>query len=145
MEIMIMRFGRYHHAVSGKLLIDGQQLCGTLENGDTLLPPGRYELRHDGRRSTTPYYIKVKPSCHKASPGMPRPGLRRVLLSPGNGVEGSKMQARILLGETAYLGFLIHSREAYELVTSRLRMQLQGRHRPVSVLIRQSDDYFEAA
>lgn len=76
---------------------------------------------------------------------MPRPGLRRVLLSPGNGVEGSKMQARILLGETAYLGFLIHSREAYDLVTSRLRMQLQGRHRPVSVLIRQSDDYFEAA
>ena len=130
MKITIVRFGRYHHAVSGKLLIDGQLLCGTLENFDKMLPLGDYELGHDGRRLTTPYYVKAKP---------------RVLLSPGNGIEGRKKEGRILLGETLYLGFLVRSQEAYELVTDRLRMQLQSRSRVVKVQILQSEDYFEVA
>jgi hypothetical protein len=31
MEIVIERFGSYHHAVSGRLLVDGQHVCDTLE------------------------------------------------------------------------------------------------------------------
>ena len=155
MKITIMRFGRYHHAVSGKLLIDGQLVCGTLENVDKMLPLGDYELGHDGRRRTTPYYIKGKPSSEKSSSKNPSSEkssvgacgkcLKRVLLSPGNGIEGRKKQGRILLGETLYLGFLVHSQEAYEQVTDRLRMHLQSRSRPIAVQIRQSEDYFEVA
>ena len=145
MKITIMRFGRYHHAVSGKLLIDGQLMCGTLENFDRMLPLGDYRLGRDGRRSTTPYYITGKPSSKKPSAGAQVKCLKRVLLSPGNGIEGRKKQGRILLGETLYLGFLVHSQEAYEQVTDRLRMHLQSRSRPVAVQIRQSEDYFEVA
>lgn len=157
MEITIVRFGRYHHAVSGKLLIDGQLVCGTLENGDSMLPQGDYELGHDGRRSATPYYVKGKASKEKASKGKTSSDgkrcqpAKRVLLSPGNGIDGGKMQSRILLGETLYLGFLVHSQEAYEQVTDRLRMQLGrqrmqlGTPRHIAVHIRQSEDYFEVA
>lgn len=160
MKVTIMRFARYHHAVSGKLLIDGQLVCGTLENADRMLPVGDYELGHDPRRLTTPFYIKgnasskeasskeassKESSSKEASAGGRGKSLNRVLLSPGNGVEGRKKQGRILLGETLYLGFLVHSQEAYELVTDRLRMQLQQRNCQVAVLIRQSEDYFEVA
>ena len=170
MKVTIMRFARYHHAVSGKLLIDGQLVCGTLENADRMLPVGDYELGHDPRRLTTPFYIKGNASSKNASgknasgknasgknassknassekPSVGDRGkyLKRVLLSPGNGVEGRKKQGRILLGETLYLGFLVHSQEAYEQVTDRLRMQLQQRNCAVAVLIRQSEDYFEVA
>mgnify|MGYP006918875210 CR=1 FL=1 len=36
MEIAIERFGSYHHAVSGRLLIDGQHVCDCIIVGECL-------------------------------------------------------------------------------------------------------------
>lgn len=56
MEIKIIRFGRYHHAVSGRLLIDGQHVCDTLEQDTGSLPEGEY-LMCRNKASALPYYI----------------------------------------------------------------------------------------
>ena len=56
MEIKIIRFGRYHHAVSGRLLIDGQHVCDTLEQDTGSLPEGEYVMCRN-KASSLPYYI----------------------------------------------------------------------------------------
>ena len=56
MEIKIIRFGRYHHAVSGRLLIDGQHVCDTLEQDAGSLPEGEYVMCRN-KASVLPYYI----------------------------------------------------------------------------------------
>ena len=56
MEIKIIRFGRYHHAVSGRLLIDGQHVCDTLEQDTGSLPEGEYVMCRN-KASALPYYI----------------------------------------------------------------------------------------
>ena len=56
MEIKIIRFGRYHHAVSGRLLIDGQHVCDTLEQDPGSLPEGEYVMCRN-KASSLPYYI----------------------------------------------------------------------------------------
>ena len=57
MEIVIERFGSYHHAVSGRLLIDGQHVCDTLEEDVHCLPKGEYALQRNSKLAL-PYYIR---------------------------------------------------------------------------------------
>ena len=59
MEIVIDRFGSYHHAVSGRLLIDGQHVCDTLEEDVHCLPEGEYALQRNSKLAL-PYYIDRK-------------------------------------------------------------------------------------
>ena len=58
MEIAIERFGSYHHAVSGRLLIDGQHVCDTLEEDVHCLPEGEYALQRNSKLAL-PYYIRL--------------------------------------------------------------------------------------
>lgn len=131
MEIKIIRFGRYHHAVSGRLLIDGQHVCDTLEQDAGSLPEGEY-LMCRNKASALPYYIY---SVSKED--------RKVFLSMGNGIHGWRRRC-IIVGECLHLGFLIRSQEHYDQLLPRLRMQLV-RHRPIVVKISRSPDFVDAA
>lgn len=131
MEIKIIRFGRYHHAVSGRLLIDGQHVCDTLEQDTGSLPEGEY-LMCRNKASALPYYIY---SVSKED--------RKVFLSMGNGIHGWRHRC-IIVGECLHLGFLIRSQEHYDQLLPRLRMQLV-RHRSIVVKISRSPDFVDAA
>lgn len=131
MEIKIIRFGRYHHAVSGRLLIDGQHVCDTLEQDTGSLPEGEYIMCRN-KASALPYYIYSGKEED-----------RKVFLSMGNGIHGWRHRC-IIVGECLHLGFLIRSQEHYDQLLPRLRMQLV-RHRPIMVKISRSPDFVDAA
>ena len=155
MEIKIIRFGRYHHAVSGRLLIDGQHVCDTLEQDTGSLPEGEYVMCRN-KASALPYYIysgkedigsglEQKADCAKEqkSDCVPEEKNRKVFLSLGNGIHGWRRRC-IIVGECLHLGFLIRSQEHYDQLLPRLRMQLV-RHRPIVVKISRSPDFVDAA
>lgn len=131
MEIKIIRFGRYHHAVNGRLLIDGQHICDTLEQDTGSLPEGEYVMCRN-KASALPYYIYSGKEED-----------RKVFLSMGNGIHGWRRRC-IIVGECLHLGFLIRSQEHYDQLLPRLRMQLV-RHRPIVVKISRSPDFVDAA
>ncbi|MBL1006070.1 MAG: hypothetical protein JJO71_20790 [Escherichia coli] len=131
MEIKIIRFGRYHHAVSGRLLIDGQHVCDTLEQDTGSMPEGEYVMCRN-KASSLPYYIYSGKEED-----------RKVFLSMGNGIHGWRRRC-IIVGECLHLGFLIRSQEHYDQLLPRLRMQLV-RHRPIVVKISRSPDFVDAA
>ena len=155
MEIKIIRFGRYHHAVSGRLLIDGQHVCDTLEQDTGSLPEGEYVMCRN-KASVLPYYIysgkedigsglEQKADCapEEKSDCVPEEKNRKVFLSMGNGIHGWRHRC-IIVGECLHLGFLIRSQEHYDQLLPRLRMQLV-RHRPIVVKISRSPDFVDAA
>lgn len=155
MEIKIIRFGRYHHAVSGRLLIDGQHVCDTLEQDTGSLPEGEYVMCRN-KASALPYYIysgkedigsglEQKADCapEEKSDCVPEEKNRKVFLSMGNGIHGWRHRC-IIVGECLHLGFLIRSQEHYDQLLPRLRMQLV-RHRPIVVKISRSPDFVDAA
>lgn len=155
MEIKIIRFGRYHHAVSGRLLIDGQHVCDTLEQDTGSLPEGEYVMCRN-KASALPYYIysgkedigsglELKSDCvpEEKSDCAPEEKNRKVFLSMGNGIHGWRHRC-IIVGECLHLGFLIRSQEHYDQLLPRLRMQLV-RHRPIVVKISRSPDFVDAA
>ena len=125
MEIKIIRFGRYHHAVSGRLLIDGQHVCDTLEQDTGSLPEGEYVMCRN-KASALPYYIysgkedigsglEQKADCAKEQKSncVPEEKNRKVFLSMGNGIHGWRRRC-IIVGECLHLGFLIRSQEHYD-------------------------------
>lgn len=155
MEIKIIRFGRYHHAVSGRLLIDGQHVCDTLEQDTGSLPEGEYVMCRN-KASALPYYIysgkedigsglEQKADCvpEQKADCVPEEKNRKVFLSMGNGIHGWRRRC-IIVGECLHLGFLIRSQEHYDQLLPRLRMQLV-RHRPIVVKISRSPDFVDAA
>ena len=163
MEIKIIRFGRYHHAVSGRLLIDGQHVCDTLEQDTGSLPEGEYVMCRN-KASSLPYYIysgkedivsgleqkadcvpEEKSDCvpEEKSDCVPEEKNRKVFLSMGNGIHGWRHRC-IIVGECLHLGFLIRSQEHYDQLLPRLRMQLV-RHRSIVVKISRSPDFVDAA
>ena len=155
MEIKIIRFGRYHHAVSGRLLIDGQHVCDTLEQDAGSLPEGEYVMCRN-KASALPYYIysgkkdigsglEQKADCAKEQKAdcVPEEKNRKVFLSMGNGIHGWRHRC-IIVGECLHLGFLIRSQEHYDQLLPRLRMQLV-RHRSIVVKISRSPDFVDAA
>lgn len=155
MEIKIIRFGRYHHAVSGRLLIDGQHVCDTLEQDTGSLPEGEYVMCRN-KASALPYYIysgkedigsglEQKSDCAKEqkSDCAKEEKNKKVFLSMGNGIHGWRHRC-IIVGECLHLGFLIRSQEYYDQLLPRLRMQLV-RHRPIVVKISRSPDFVDAA
>lgn len=155
MEIKIIRFGRYHHAVSGRLLIDGQHVCDTLEQDAGSLPEGEYVMCRN-KASALPYYIysgkedigsgleqKADSDTKQKADTAAEQESRKVFLSAGNGIHGWRRRC-IIVGECLHLGFLIRSQEHYDQLLPRLRMQLV-RHRPIVVKISRSPDFVDAA
>ena len=146
MEIAIERFGSYHHAVSGRLLIDGQHVCDTLEEDVLCLPEGEYALQRNSKLAL-PYYIRMADADSAVESGIASGcdsgAASRVSFSRGNGIHGWRNHC-IIVGECLHLGFLIHSEECYELLIARIRMQFV-RHHAVVVKISRSPDFLEVA
>lgn len=147
MEIKIIRFGRYHHAVSGRLLIDGQHVCDTLEQDTGSLPEGEYVMCRN-KASSLPYYIysgkeDIGSGLEQKADCVLEEKNRKVFLSMGNGIHGWRRRC-IIVGECLHLDFLIRSQEHYDQLLPRLRMQLV-RHRPIVVKISRSPDFVDAA
>ena len=146
MEIAIERFGSYHHAVSGRLLIDGQHVCDTLEEDVHCLPEGEYALQRNSKLAL-PYYIRMADADSAVESGIASGcdsgAASRVSFSRGNGIHGWRNHC-IIVGECLHLGFLIHSEECYELLIARIRMQFV-RHHAVVVKISRSPDFLEVA
>ena len=154
MEIVIDRFGSYHHAVSGRLLIDGQHVCDTLEEDVHCLPVGEYALQRNSKLAL-PYYIRLADAVSirqadavsirqaDAVSGVDSRVDSRVSFSRGNGIHGWRNHC-IIVGECLHLGFLIHSEECYDLLIARIRMQFV-RHHAVVVKISRSPDFLEVA
>ncbi len=123
MRIEILRFARYHKAVHGRLRIDGEPVCDTLENADNCLPVGVYGLT----------MRKLK--------GFKR---RRIVIGDRSCVTDHNGPYRLLdgsvsVGECHYLGFLIHCREYFDPLMERVRMAMR-RHQKITVIIREDDD-----
>ena len=142
MEIAIERFGSYHHAVSGRLLIDGQHVCDTLEEDVHCLPVGEYALQRNSKLAL-PYYISMADADTGGNSGAASHVASRVSFSRGNGIHGWRNHC-IIVGECLHLGFLIHSEECYDLLIARIRMQFV-RHHAVVVKISRSPDFLEVA
>lgn len=146
MEIVIDRFGSYHHAVSGRLLIDGQHVCDTLEEDVHCLPEGEYALQRNSKLAL-PYYIRLADADSGGDTHVDSRAAShidsRVSFSRGNGIHGWRNHC-IIVGECLHLGFLIHSEECYELLIARIRMQFV-RHHAVVVKISRSPDFLEVA
>ena len=146
MEIAIERFGSYHHAVSGRLLIDGQHVCDTLEEDVHCLPEGEYALQRNSKLAL-PYYIRLADADSGGDTHVDSRAAShidsRVSFSRGNGIHGWRNHC-IIVGECLHLGFLIHSEECYELLIARIRMQFV-RHHAVVVKISRSPDFLEVA
>ena len=146
MEIAIERFGSYHHAVSGRLLIDGQHVCDTLEEDVHCLPEGECALQRNSKLAL-PYYIRLADADSGGDTHVDSRAAShidsRVSFSRGNGIHGWRNHC-IIVGECLHLGFLIHSEECYELLIARIRMQFV-RHHAVVVKISRSPDFLEVA
>ena len=124
MEIVIDRFGSYHHAVSGRLLIDGQHVCDTLEEDVHCLPEGEYALQRNSKLAL-PYYIRLADADSGGDTHVDSRAAShidsRVSFSRGNGIHGWRNHC-ILVGECLHLGVLIHSEESYDLLIARIRI-----------------------
>ena len=146
MEIAIERFGSYHHAVSGRLLIDGQHVCDTLEEDVHCLPEGEYALQRNSKLAL-PYYIRLADADSGGDTHVDSRAASHVdscvSFSRGNGIHGWRNHC-IIVGECLHLGFLIHSEECYDLLIARIRMQFV-RHHAVVVKISRSPDFLEVA
>lgn len=116
MEIVIKRFARLGKALHGRLWIDGDHVCDTLENADRCLPPGKYEL------------VRRKSPCGKPS----------VTFVASNGPHVLQ-ECEVAVGECRYLGFLIHCQEYHVPLMDRVR-KATSRHKAITVIIREDDD-----
>lgn len=118
MEIVITRFACYHQAMSGRLYVNGDHVCDTLENVEHCLPTGTYS-------------VSIK-RCQRLRRKMIFVG-EDAIISAGNGAYGCKM-GEILVGECRHLGFLIHTNEYFMPLYDRIRKTLARGHE-VSVVI----------
>lgn len=123
MRIEIKRFARYHKAVHGRMRIDGEPVCDTLENADNRLPVGVYNLTMKKWKGFKRKHIVIGDrSCVFDHNGPYR-------LQDGG----------ISVGECHYLGFLIHCQQYLEPLMERVRMALR-RHQNITVIIREDGD-----
>lgn len=98
LEIVIMRHTRLGKAVHGWLLLDGQYICDTLENGDHCLPRGKYELR-----SWRDWFV------------------------PSNGPYALP-SGKIAVGTCRHFGFLVRTLESFVPLEDRGRKALKRHH-----------------
>lgn len=94
MEIIVKRERKYRGMLHGRLWIDGDHVCDTLERADSCLPPGTYHIE----KASLPFVAS-------------------------NGVYTLKKN-QMAVGEWAYLGFIIHTQQALASLKDRLRKSL---------------------
>ena len=119
--------GEYTH---GKLTIDGNRVCSTLENSNALVPAGEYELTLVKCKQ----YARKMPCLNPHPPCDLCPKLKFVcnnttlpcwcpMLKPGNGVH-NRLDGSIIVGEYNCLGSIIHPKSAFDSLYERIRKSI---------------------
>lgn len=126
MDIQILRFACYRHAVSGRLLIDGDPVCNTLENEDFLLPEGTYPVTMQTNKAWADHKFPMVDG--------------KVPMLAGAGVYG-RFAHIIAIGKGDRLGYLTKGSECFQLLNWRLKKQIDSFHHSVSLTITKSDDF----
>ena len=130
MNIIINRLftkGEYCH---GKLSIDGNRVCDTLENANALVPAGNYDLTLIKCKQ----YSRKMPCLNPSPPCDLCPKLKFVcinstlpcycpMLKPGNGVH-NRLDGSILVGQYNCLNSLIHPKTTFDPLYERIRKSL---------------------
>lgn len=131
LELVIERFATCRSALHGRLWVDGQHVCDTLEYEPRALQPGSYtvSLQHvesEGRKMMVvsdkpylfPWEVAEKPPMFRVSNGP-------FTLRGGD----------ISVGECHHLGYILHCAEILDTLFLRVRMSI-SRGTEVRLLIR---------
>lgn len=105
MEILLKRLAIYKQCLHGRLYIEGDHVCDTLERVGDCLAPGRYRI------SRMKMKLKKKGRERRYCPSFFAENGPYALPCGG-----------VAIGEWKYLGFLIHCAESYQPLMDRLRM-----------------------
>ena len=130
MKIMIYRTltrGEYTH---GRLSIDGNHICDTLENSSSCLPKGEYVVT----LLKCKQYSRKMICLNASAPCLQCPKLRLVctnttmpcycpMIKPGNGVH-NRLDGSILVGRYNCLGSIIHPKDAFDSLYERIRKSI---------------------
>ena len=143
MKVMINRTltrGEYTH---GRLSIDGNHICDTLENSTSCVPAGDYVITLLKCKQYSRKMLCLNPSA----PCLQCPKLRFVCMNstlpcycpqikPGNGVH-DRHDGSIIVGVYNCLGSLIHPKTTFDPLYERIRKSL-SRGNQVSLIIKES-------
>lgn len=135
MQIHIQRIYTKGELAEGHLVIDGRQICDTLENSQACLKTGRsYPLclvkcHQFGRKMICVGKKQACEACVKQQEVSYNTCLPRccTLLKPGNGIHGRR-EGHILVGTRGARGLLIHPRMAFDTLYGRIRKNLERGH-----------------
>ena len=135
MIISIQRILTKGELTEGQLIIDGRQICDTLENSQACLKTGHsYPLclvkcRQFGRKMICVGKKQACEACVKQQEVSYNTCLPRccTLLKPGNGIHGRR-EGHILVGTRGARGLLIHPRMAFDSLYGRIRKSLERGH-----------------
>ena len=144
MDIKIKRTNTKGEITEGRLTIDGQLVCDTLENTLTRLDPGTYPIILVKCKQYARKMILVKnfaPRCADCprmrfvfgNTRMPQPCPQ---LKPGNGIH-NRHDGSIVVGTRSSLGCIIHPRNAFAALYDRIRKNVE-RGRVVTLEIKET-------
>lgn len=127
MKITIQRILTRGEYVHGRLSIDGNRICDTLENSLSMVPSGSYDIA----LLKCKQYSRKMPCFNLSAPCLQCPKLRLVCtnstmpcycpqIKPGNGVH-NRLDGSILVGRYNCLGSLIHPKTTFDPLYERIR------------------------
>ena len=130
MKITIQRILTRGEYVHGRLSIDGNRICDTLENSLSMVPSGSYDIALLKCKQYSRKMLCLNPNA----PCLQCPKLRLVctnstmpcycpMLKPGNGVH-NRLDGSILVGRYNSLGSLVHPKDAFDSLYERIRKSI---------------------
>ena len=137
MDITLKRNLPYADIVQGDIYIEDNHMCHTLEHRQAALPKGTYHIvRHYCKQANRlmPLLVRgqnldtLEKRCQRCKL-LDEPNNNTLLpcycpqLKPGNGVH-KRRDGRILVGELATNGCLLHSQQHFERLYERIRKNL---------------------
>ena len=131
MNITIKRTNTKPDYIVGKLLIDGEKVCHTLENPNSCLPAGSYPVtivkcRFYNRKMPVvgkcgnctkckkPEFVGINTTIRQFCP----------MLKPGNGVH-NRLDGSILVGDCEVPGCILHPRTTFDSLYQRIRKSIE--------------------
>jgi len=123
--------GEYTH---GRLSIDGNHICDTLENALSCVPSGEYTITLLKCKQYSRKMLCLNPNA----PCLQCPKLRFVCMNstlpcycpqikPGNGIH-NRLDGSIIVGRYNCLGSIIHPKSAFDNLYERLRKSISRGH-----------------
>lgn len=113
MEIWVCRERLFRQCWHGRLSIDGERSCDTLENVEGCLPPGKYYVRMESEKKEDGVMDYTILRILSADAPLAK-------FSTVNGIYGLE-RGSIAVGEWVYLGFILHTQPAWTLLVDRVR------------------------